>query len=401
MGKELKNSSKYVVKFRPYGKRLWTKKPPLIGHLDFELTERCNNNCIHCSINLPENDQESKKRELSTGEWQRILKEAAELGALSIRFSGGEPLLHEDFPELYLFARKLGLKVILFTNARNITPDLAELMARIPPLEKIEVSVYGMKKSSYEKVSRVPGSNKEFRRGVDLLLQYNIPFMVKGAYLPATKMEIDEFESWAATLPGMDQPPSYAMHFELRGRRDSEAKNQLISSLRIPPKESIQVLSRHPKTYVENMNQFCQKFIGPPGPTLFTCGAGLGGCVDAYGRLQPCLALRAPQMSYDLKTGTLKDALTRVFPKLQEMEASNPDYLRRCSRCFLKGLCEQCPAKSWAEHGTLDTPVEYYCQIAHAQAIYLGLLRDGEKGWLVADWQQRIKILEVKKNGKN
>ena len=78
------------------------------------------------------------------------------------------------------------------------------------------------------------------------------------------------------------------------------------------------------------------------------------------------------------------------------MRATNPDYLERCARCFLKGLCEQCPAKSWTEHGTLDTPVEYLCQVAHAQARYLGLLAEGEQAWEVADWRQRIDTLAQK-----
>ena len=72
------------------------------------------------------------------------------------------------------------------------------------------------------------------------------------------------------------------------------------------------------------------------------------------------------------------------------MQATNPLYLERCARCFLHGLCEQCPAKSWMEHGTLDTPVEYLCQVAHAQARYLGLLEEGERAWEVPDWQQRL-----------
>ena len=108
----------------------------------------------------------ARQRELGTAEIKDILAEAAALGALSVRFTGGEPLLREDFVDLYLFARRLGLKVLLFTNARLITPELADLFARIPPLEKIEVTVYGMKPQSYEAVSRVPGSYEEFRRGV-------------------------------------------------------------------------------------------------------------------------------------------------------------------------------------------------------------------------------------------
>jgi hypothetical protein len=73
-----------------------------------------------------------------------------------------------------------------------------------------------------------------------------------------------------------------------------------------------------------------------------------------------------------------------------------PGGLERCARCFLKGLCEQCPAKSWTEHGTLDTPVEYLCQVAHAQALYLGLLTEGEHALEIAYWRARIDRLAQK-----
>ncbi len=88
----------------------------------------------------------------------------------------------------------------------------------------------------------------------------------------------------------------------------------------------------------------------------------------------------------------MKYALTEVFPRLRETKATNPDYLKRCAVCFLKGLCEQCPAKSWMEHGTLDTPVEYLCQVAHAQARFLGLVQENENAWELAPdiWQSRI-----------
>ncbi|MBI5400358.1 hypothetical protein HZB07_07150 [Candidatus Saganbacteria bacterium] len=61
---------------------LWKKTLPLFGRLDIELTERCNNNCLHCCINLPENDLTAKQKELSTDEWKRIIKEAADLGTI-------------------------------------------------------------------------------------------------------------------------------------------------------------------------------------------------------------------------------------------------------------------------------------------------------------------------------
>jgi radical SAM protein with 4Fe4S-binding SPASM domain len=142
------------------------------------------------------------------------------------------------------------------------------------------------------------------------------------------------------------------------------------------------------------MKEFCSRFTRPPGDKLFSCGSGLGGgCVDAYGGFQPCMMLRHPDTVYQLKGGSLRDAVTSFFPRVRQTKAENPDYLARCARCFLKGLCEQCPAKSWMEHGTLDTPVEYLCEVAHAQARYLGLLEDGEMAWEVEDWKGRIERL--------
>ncbi len=106
------------------------------------------------------------------------------------------------------------------------------------------------------------------------------------------------------------------------------------------------------------------------------------------------MLLRDPQLSYDLRTGSLRDALTGFFPRCARSTANNPDYLERCARCFLHGLCEQCPGKSWSESGTLDTPVEYLCQVAHAQARYLNLLQNGENAWEVTNWQERLKMLQ-------
>jgi radical SAM protein with 4Fe4S-binding SPASM domain len=373
--------------------KLFGGQQSLLSHLDIELTERCNNACIHCYINRPEGDKEAARRELVAEDWQGILRQAADLGALSVRFTGGEPLLRPDFADLYLCARRLGMKVVLFTNARLITPGLADLLARVPPLKKVEISVYGMRPESYDAVAGTPGAFAQFRRGLDLLLERNIPFVLKSVLLPPNRVELDEYEAWTATFPGMDRAPSYSVFLDLRARRDSPAKNRRIASLRMSPEEGVALLARDEEAYRRSTAQFAARFLRPQGEILFACGAGEGGCVDAYGAYQMCLLLRHPDTVYDLRRGTLRQAITEVFPRLRETRATNPEYLARCARCFLKGLCEQCPAKSWSEHGTLDTPVEYLCQVAHAQARHLGLLREGELAWEVADWQDRIATL--------
>ncbi len=369
---------------------VWKHSKPLLRLLDVELTERCNNNCIHCLINIPASDVEAEEMELSCEEIKAVLKEAASLGCLTIRFTGGEPLLRDDFEELYLYARRLGMRVLLFTNATLITPHIAELFSHVPPMKEVEVTVYGMKRGSYEAVTRKSGSFEAAFRGMGLLLENDVPFVVKGALLPPNIGDMEEFEAWASTIPWMDKPPTHSIFLDLRCRRDPE-KNRLIKRLRPSPEEGVRALTRRKEDYLRGTKEFCSKFMSPPGEGLFSCSAGLDSCcLDAYGYLQPCLLLKHPDASYDLKSGSLGDAMRNFFPRYRMMKASNSEYLARCARCFLKGLCEQCPAKSWTEHGTLDTPVEYLCEVAHVKARYLGILDDGERAWEVENWRERI-----------
>jgi radical SAM protein with 4Fe4S-binding SPASM domain len=385
----------YSRKLGPSEYLVPAEKRPILGHLDIELTERCNNDCIHCCINLHEDDP-ARRLEMDSLFIQDIVAQAACLGCLTVRFTGGEPLLRDDFAELYLFTRRLGMQVIVFTNGRLITPELAALLAKYPPGKPVEISVYGMHPESYDAASGRKGAFQEFRRGTELLLKHGVRFVLKSSILPPNRADMAELERWQTEIGSEDRWPRYAMNFDRRHRRNDQGKNVRIEKLRLSPRETVRMMARDPR-YLEEMLDFCGKFIGPPGEKLFSCGAGHGACIDAYGRAQMCLPLRDPETVVDLHESTLKSALQDTFTRLRETRATNPEYLARCARCFLKGLCEQCPAKSWMEHGTLDTPVEYLCGVAHAQAIHFGLIKEGEKAWEVENWsERRTKITETK-----
>jgi MoaA/NifB/PqqE/SkfB family radical SAM enzyme len=393
-----------MSEFVRYVKKLTKPIDSRLYQLAIELTERCNNDCIHCCINQSANDKDVQRREMTTEQVMDILRQAIDLGCMQIHFTGGEPLLRDDFEELYLFVRRLGMKVLLFTNARLITPYLADLFARIPPLEPIEITVYGMHQESYEAVTRSPGSFRQFWRGVKLLLDRHVPFIVKSALLPPNKHEIDEFEAWAETIPWMNDQLRYALLFDLRCHRDNEEKNSLIESLRLSPREVLDVYFRNKWKYGKWSRELASKFLHPVGDRLFNCAVceGREACVDAYGHAQPCIGIRVAALMEDMiRTGdspsqligqrclSLSKALNS-FRYLRELRARNPEYLRRCAACFLKGVCEQCPAKSWAENGTLDTPVEYLCEMNHAMARYLGWLGEKECAWIVPNpWEKK------------
>ncbi len=262
--------SEYVAKHSFERHVLWAKGQPPLTDLDIELTERCNNACLHCYINLPANDAKAQALELTAAEWQALLRQAANLGVLNLRITGGEPLLRQDFTEIYTFARRLGMKVRLFTNARCITPEVADLFVRIPPLEKIEITVYGMHPEFYDAAACAPGGYAEFHRGVELLLERGVPFIVKGALLPPNRSEKEELEAWAASLPWMEDPLGFTMNFELRSRRDSQTRNRLIQSLRLFPDETVDILEKEVRL------------------TGRKCASSVGGSLDR--RARPSLA---------------------------------------------------------------------------------------------------------------
>ncbi|MGG2383087.1 radical SAM protein, partial [Salmonella enterica] len=70
-----------------------------------ELTHRCPLKCPYCSNPL---ELERASAEMATGDWLRVLDEAAALGILQIHFSGGEPMVRRDLPAMVRHAAGLG-----------------------------------------------------------------------------------------------------------------------------------------------------------------------------------------------------------------------------------------------------------------------------------------------------
>ena len=89
--------------------------PPL--WLLAELTHRCPLQCAYCSNPL---ELQSRRSELDTREWLRVLTEARALGAAQLGFSGGEPCLRQDLEALIAEAAKLGYYSNLITSGEGM-----------------------------------------------------------------------------------------------------------------------------------------------------------------------------------------------------------------------------------------------------------------------------------------
>jgi radical SAM protein with 4Fe4S-binding SPASM domain len=102
----------------------FSTRPTAPYRLDLALTYRCNNDCAHCyNVERPHPGNPSSfngKVELSTADWKRVLDRAWDLGIPHIIFTGGEPTLRADLPEMVAHAEHNGQITGLNTNARRM-----------------------------------------------------------------------------------------------------------------------------------------------------------------------------------------------------------------------------------------------------------------------------------------
>lgn len=101
-----------------------------------ELTYRCPLACPYCSNPTT---LRHAGTELTTDEWDRVLREAAELGVLHVHFSGGEPLLHPGLPKLVATARAIGVYTNLLTSGIPFSRATAETL-RAAGLDHVQLS---------------------------------------------------------------------------------------------------------------------------------------------------------------------------------------------------------------------------------------------------------------------
>ncbi len=94
----------------------------MLKDLKIELTNKCSRNCKHCSSNATNNIGDLK--ELDFKDVLKIINEAKLMGANTIIFTGGEPLMYDKLPELVKLTSKLRMESIIYTFAYRTDENL-------------------------------------------------------------------------------------------------------------------------------------------------------------------------------------------------------------------------------------------------------------------------------------
>ncbi|MDD5475245.1 MAG: 12,18-didecarboxysiroheme deacetylase [Syntrophales bacterium] len=112
------------------------KKPVVV----WNVTRRCNLKCVHC---YSSSRNVAYAGELDREQGRALLADLADFGCPVALFSGGEPFMRKDLPELVSYAVERGMRAVISTNGTLITPEQARIYAGIG-LSYVGVSLDGV-----------------------------------------------------------------------------------------------------------------------------------------------------------------------------------------------------------------------------------------------------------------
>ncbi len=337
--------------------RLRKKRPyPLSGQI--ELTYRCNLNCLHCYCN----GCGGKEGELNILEWKRILDEIQKEGCVYLILGGGEPLIREDFLELYMYAKKKGFIVTIFTNGQILSSKILNFLVKSPPFS-LEVTLNGITSITYEAITRVKGSFSKTLENIKKIKENNLPLILKSNCLQQNNKEIGRIKSFADNFLGKPQGGYYFKYDPMiypKFNRDKTPTNFRLSSSQI-----LNVRRQDPDIRRQFKKCLSEDFpvLRRNNSFLYQCDSWLNNFfIDPYGRLKFCEL--SSKFSSDLKTTSFKEGFYKIFPRLLKERFRSDS---KCKNCSLRPICYHCPARAYLETGDEEAPVSYYCDLAKSE----------------------------------
>ena len=158
-----------------------------------ELTRRCNNRCIHCYVDPVGHETVPEQ---GTEFWLGLLDALAAEQCVWLTLTGGDPLLRPDFAAIYEAAKRHGMVVAVFTNARLVTDAIADLFYELPP-RVVSASIYGATRRTYDHVAQAPGAYDEAMAGLARLHARGVPVQLKTVAMRSNVHELDGMRDYA------------------------------------------------------------------------------------------------------------------------------------------------------------------------------------------------------------
>jgi Fe-coproporphyrin III synthase len=191
------------------------KRPVVV----WNVTRRCNLKCVHCYAHAK---NIAFDNELSLSEGKMLIDDLSEFGVPVMLFSGGEPLVRKDLPELADYAVKKGMRAVISTNGTLITPQIAQTLKDIG-LSYVGISLDGMEEIN-DRFRGVKGAFRSALKGIENCKNAGIKV---GLRFTINKSNVGQIPDIFNLLEEMDIPRVCFYHLVYSGRGSELVKEDL------------------------------------------------------------------------------------------------------------------------------------------------------------------------------
>ena len=191
------------------------KRPVVV----WNITRRCNLKCVHCYAHAKDIPFDN---ELTTDQGKGLIDDLAAFGSPVMLFSGGEPLVRKDLPQLAAYAVEKGMRAVISTNGTLITPKMARTLKEIG-LSYVGISLDGMKEIN----DRFRGVKGAFRSALEGIKNSQDAGIKVGLRFTVNKFNVMEIPKIFQLLEEMDIPRVCFYHLVYAGRGSELVKEDL------------------------------------------------------------------------------------------------------------------------------------------------------------------------------
>lgn len=326
----------------------WSQERTFYG-CTFELTPKCNFKCVHCYLD----GHHQEESPLTTRDVFKIIDILSDNGLFLIFFSGGDPFVRKDFKDIYVYTRKKGIQVELFTNGSLITDDWLDVFSVFPPVE-IDISLYGSCEEKYEEVTRTRGSFKKVIDNIFKLKSRGVNVSIK---CPVISLLADDVENMQNLAKKLCVP--FRFTFDINPTIDNREKK----SYQTDAKVAAQLTKKYSEDFDKlkcNLEVFEKSGLTIPR-TRYKCTTGkCSGFVDYNGRFCPCIENR--KKGINLLSESFVNIWEFVKENSYEKIPNGIDY--KCLSCKKITLCKNCPAVRERKYGDPLIVKEEDCKLA-------------------------------------
>lgn len=323
-----------------------------------ELTPLCNMNCDMCFVRLSPEEMEQKGRLRSAEEWIALGKDMQAAGTMFVLLTGGEPLLHPEFKEIYVALKRMGMILTINTNGTLIDEQWADFFTMYPP-RRINITLYGKDEYTYKELCHYQGGYEKTLNAIKLLQKRNISVKINGSITPSNVNDLDALVSIVKKMKAVWKFDTY-MYPASRERSVVFAQNSRLTAeqaaaVRVELWEKRmerEAFCQFSKDFIKKSNAEPGKYVSQP----IACRAGRSSfIVNWQGNMRPCVMMTEPEIPV-FEDG-FKSSWEKIVQSTEKIRLSP-----KCNVCRLREVCQTCAACAFLESGSYDGVPDYMCR---------------------------------------